>query len=229
MIANPYAREWQPNASGRTLIDKHSAKPAAGIANFGKRPNSGESASHQDSEEVRIPIQSQSRASYRGNDYGRLDPEAKQRIASIRLEGNLIPILVAKPSAKALKMLGVEEESIARPFDEDIQTRMENVAKRAGGGAYGAGFGTAKLGNQIASGFKERRAKNLEKQQRRKEMEAKNAIGKTEEAEKTDDLPKKQEVVNKMQPGPNKLAAFLASNDEPNDSDSDSGSIDDSI
>lgn len=159
-----------------------------------------------------------------GEDYGRLDDEARNRIASVRMEGNLQPFGVAKPSNKALRMLGVDEDAIQRPFDEDIQTRMERVARGAGGGIYAPGFATAALGGQIAQGFKERRAKQLERAaarkereeaaQRVREMSAANAAAAPKSGTaSTSTTSKSTPSQPTTKPGPNKLAAFLATNE----------------
>ncbi|GBG27720.1 Hypothetical Protein FCC1311_039432 [Hondaea fermentalgiana] len=263
---NPYPREYATDnpyragggrvvSSAPALADFMRANPVHTDDSKSGTGSHGSRGSQEDSDEFEVR-RSQAIASYNkrvstnhsGEDYGRLDADAKERIRSIRVEGNLQPFGVAKPSAKALRMLGVEETAIQRPFDEDIQTRMERVATRAGGGLYAPGLATAKLGGQIAQGFKERRAKQLEKAEARKAREeeqrrlreAKMAAQGNKPAPPPKPTTPKPEA--EMKPGPNKLAAFLATtsdqgqfanddddDDEEEDDDSDSDDSLDSV
>eukprot|EP00511_Aplanochytrium_stocchinoi_P009665 CAMPEP_0204870064 /NCGR_PEP_ID=MMETSP1348-20121228/31396_1 /ASSEMBLY_ACC=CAM_ASM_000700 /TAXON_ID=215587 /ORGANISM="Aplanochytrium stocchinoi, Strain GSBS06" /LENGTH=374 /DNA_ID=CAMNT_0052023677 /DNA_START=90 /DNA_END=1215 /DNA_ORIENTATION=+ len=148
----------------------------------------------------------------KGLSYGRLDPEAQQRVASVRLlaaQGGIAPIQVSKPSAKALRMMGVTEAEVAKPFSETTEQRMKRIARNAGGGVYSTNFGTAALGNQIIAGFQQRKDK-LNKRAEKKAVEKENVkIAQKIGAQKAQDTLKRKKKKVEQKPGQSKLAAFL--------------------
>eukprot|EP00516_Mucochytrium_quahogii_P005265 CAMPEP_0203763524 /NCGR_PEP_ID=MMETSP0098-20131031/16357_1 /ASSEMBLY_ACC=CAM_ASM_000208 /TAXON_ID=96639 /ORGANISM=" , Strain NY0313808BC1" /LENGTH=335 /DNA_ID=CAMNT_0050658441 /DNA_START=1810 /DNA_END=2814 /DNA_ORIENTATION=+ len=235
MLENPYPKEWDKNASGGTLAKKLDLRSSPALKNFVKKNPAGSSIDgNEDDIESQVSNGSKKERPVSvclpmggGNDYGRIDQSAKDRIRSIRMAGNIKPIGVAPPSKKALKMLGVEAEKINRPFDEDITKRMERIAQKSGGGTYNPGLATAKLGNQIAAGFKERRKKQLEKAKARKEKEKAKRAGRQTSGESLDGSPKnsrsskgstsssKASSKASEAPGPSKFKAFMAASKSP--------------
>lgn len=147
-----------------------------------------------------------------GKSYGRLDPEAQERIRSVRLQAeNLKPIVPgAAPSAKALRMMGITEQEASQQYSGSVQKRMERIAAGAGGGIYAPGFTTAKFVKDGFSNWKEKL------DQRKKQREERAALQKEmENRRKTLDQKMKPirppaEEKPKEKPKPKGIQAFLA-------------------
>jgi len=80
-------------------------------------------------------------------------------------------------SHKALKMMGVNESDVQKPYSEPVTARIERLAKAAEKQGLMSGGATANLGNQIAEQFEvkrkaaEARAEAMRQQQLKKEEE----------------------------------------------------------
>ena len=154
----------------------------------------------------------QSRAT-QGKSYGRLDPEAQERIRSVRLQAaNLKPIVPGgAPNAKALRMMGITQEEATKQYHGSVTDRMKRLAASAGGGAYAPGFTTAKF---VTDGFANWKDKL---DQRKKQREERQALQKEmDERRKTLDTkmkpirPGPENAPPKPKPKPKGINAFLA-------------------
>jgi hypothetical protein len=160
--------------------------------------------------------------------------QQQQRVPSVRMdapteEEDLKPITPAKASDKALRMLGVGEDAIARPFDSDVNSRMKRIAEKSG---LAGGIGTAQLAGSIVDVFQERRNKQLDKAKARKERDemmqrrksslkpnpepeeppaAKtNVVREAKEQEAAAAKAAAKNATPKAKPGPDRLKAFMS-------------------
>lgn len=83
---------------------------------------------------------------------------------------NALPAAVMA-SHKAMKMMGITESEVQKPFSESVTARVERLAKVASAQGYGSGAATAGLGNDIAVQFAIKRKAAEERADQRRKME----------------------------------------------------------
>jgi len=213
--AKPQVSKSQPPMYDRAAASPTSSgfKKSRETSNIDRAEAQAQAASDEEMRKAWEQKQNKQRQQ-RGLSYGRLNPEAQERIKSVRLmaaEGGLKPIQVSKASAKALRMMGVSEAEVSRPYAAPVEERMRKLAQQGTGGVYSTNFGTAALGNQIIAGFEQRKQKLQKRaEKRRAEKDIRENKKKVEAIKVQETLKrKKKKAQPEPRPGQSKLAAFL--------------------